>query len=164
MVPNSLRRIVMGFAKADTETTEAINSVEAAHYLSFMVDKQLYAVSVDSVERVVAPQRVVMLPRYLDKPRAAIGAIESRGQIVPVVQLRRRGDADPAPPGVYVILHGEAGLLALGAERAERVMALHPEQIAAPPSDDDLIEGVAILDDSRDILRILAASRIGSPR
>lgn len=163
-VPDSLRRIVTGFEPPGTETNDTAGGSEAAAYLSFVVDQQLYAVSVDRVDRVVAPQRMVTLPRAAGQPNPAIGAIESRGQIVPVVQLRKQGEADPAPAGIYVILQGEAGPLALGADRAERVMTLRPEQIAAPPRDDDLIEGVAILDNGRDLLRILAAGRIGSER
>ncbi len=61
-----------------------------------------------------------------------------------------------------MIIRGEAGFSRSAPSVRERIVTLQPEQIAAPPHDDALIEGVAILDEARGILRILAPQRIGS--
>lgn len=161
-LPRALRRIVTGFAKAEAASGDAIDSADTATFLTFVVDKQLYALPVDAVERVVPPQRPIALPRLPGATRAVEEAIELRGQIVPVARLGSAGDGGQAPPGAYVILRGEAGFVALGAERAERLVALRPEQIAPPPNGDPLIDGVAIPQGGGDVLRILAPGRIGS--
>lgn len=161
-LPRALRRIVTGFAKADTTAGDAADSADTATFLSFVVDNQLYALPVDAVERVVPPQRPIALPHLPDAASAIEEAIELRGQIVPVARLGNVGDAGEAPPGAYVIVRGEAGFIALGTERAERLVALRPEQIAQPPNGDTLIDGVAIPEDGGDVIRILAPSRIGS--
>ncbi|HEY1796729.1 MAG TPA: chemotaxis protein CheW [Stellaceae bacterium] len=156
-LPRALRRIVTSFPKAETQ--EAAAERGTATFLSFIVDRQRYALPVEAVERVVPPQRPIALPRLANAASAIAAAIELRGQIVPVARL---GSAAAGPPSVYVILRGKAGLIALGAERAERLVALRPEQIAPPPNGDALIDGVAIPGDGGDVLRILAPGRIGS--
>lgn len=162
-LPRALRRIVTGFPKAKAGYTDAADGSDVATFLSFVVDKQLYALPVEAVERVVPPQRLVKLPQRADSADEITGAIELRGQVVPVARLRLSGDAaDRQLPGAYVILRGDAGLLALEAERIVRLVALRPEQIAAPPGGEPSIDGVAILDGERDVLRVLRPGSIGS--
>lgn len=163
-LPRALRRIVTGFAKTETAPGDAADAADTAAFLSFVVGKQLYALPVGAVERVVPPQRPIALPRLSGTASAVAEAIELRGQIVPVARLAR-AEAGRTPTEldqVYVIVRGEAGFVALGAQRAERLVTLRPEQIAQPPNGDALIDGVAIPDGGGDVIRILAPDRIGS--
>jgi purine-binding chemotaxis protein CheW len=167
-IPDILRRIVSSFAPSTVHVpADALIQDNAAQYLSFVVTNQNYALPVDAVDRVVAPQSLVALPRLPGASNghgAVAGAIELRGQVVPVARLdspaNERSDGS-GEPGAYVILRGAAGLMAIGAERVDRLVALLPEQIAPTPAGEQLIDGVAVFDGASDLLRILAPERLG---
>jgi purine-binding chemotaxis protein CheW len=160
-LPKNLRLIVTGFAIAETEPTDTTDAIDAAPYFAFAVGRQSYALPVWAVERVVEPQRLMTLPRRPGMPQAITAAIELRGQAVPLARLAAGDPSANETPGLYVILRGEAGLIALGARRFERFVALRPQQITPPPDGEGPIDGVALLEGG-DLLQILAPDRIGS--
>jgi purine-binding chemotaxis protein CheW len=161
-IPEALRRIVFGFPSTASGNRQAEPAKRdgGQQYLSFTIAKQKYALPVEAVDRVVPSQNLVALPRYGGEADAVAGAIELRGQVVPVARLEIAPDNDHAP-ACYVIVRGEAGPMAIGVDAVERLMALLPEQIAPMRGGQRFIESVAVLDDEGDLLRILAADRIG---
>ncbi|HWB49314.1 MAG TPA: chemotaxis protein CheW [Stellaceae bacterium] len=158
MLSDGLRTLVAAFAPAQI-ATETVEDGSGAPYLVFVAGGETYALPVAAVERVVPAQQSVALPR---RPGAAVAitrAVELRGQLIPVAALDDSGVA--GEPAAYVIMHGAAGLMAIGVHRVERLTTLRPEQISAPPGEPRLIDGIAVPDDGGDLLRILAADRIG---
>jgi chemotaxis signal transduction protein len=108
---------------------------------------------------VVPAAKVVALPQTLDGQGAITGAIELRSDLVPVARFADQKDSGQL--GAYVIFRGASGQMALGAERVERLIALRPDQISRAPGKLDQFEGVAVLDEAGDLLRLLAPDRIG---
>jgi len=170
-IPKQLRRIVSGFAtsKATARQTDTLGPSGTTQYLAFVVGEQHHALPVEAIDRVVSARKLVTLPRHSGGKgtmRDAItGALELRGQLVPVARLQAAAEEEKAAtssePGVYVVLRGAAGLMAIGADRVERLVMLRPDQISPTPARDDMIAGVALLDEAGDFLRILAPDRVG---
>jgi len=158
-IPEGLREVVSGFAvpRGSVEQSAADRQGGLRQYLSFVVGKQSYALPVEAVDRVVPSQPLVALPRMDSGQKGVTGAIELRGQVVPVAAI----EPSAGEAGAYVIMRGNAGPMAIGAERIDRLVALRPEQIAPTRGDEALIDGVGVLGEDRNVLRILAPERIG---
>jgi purine-binding chemotaxis protein CheW len=160
-LPEELQHIVAGFAVADAPGAAAEAAEHdriAAQYVSFVAGGANYALPVEAVERVAPASRLLALPQ-LPGNLSIEAAIELRGQIVPVARLD--GVAEGQAPDAYVILRGASGLMAIGVDRVERLVALPSERISPAGDDAGIIDSVAVLDDRSDVLRILAPERIG---
>lgn len=169
-VPKELCRIVAAFPQNedDARPDDGAKAGDAVEYLAFSVGAQDFAVPIACIDRVVAGQRLIRLPRPANddsrQPRIA-GAIELHGQIVPVAALRSRlgftGDETPSEPSGYLVLRGVDGLGAIGIDRIKRVAMLRPGEIAAPPVEHELIEGVTPAGPADGgLLRIIAPTRL----
>ncbi len=94
------------------------------HLVIFNLDRQRYALHLSAVERVVRAVQVTPLPKG---PPIVLGVVNVRGQIIPVINLRRRfglseselslGDsfvlARAGTRGVALVADGVDGLLEL---------------------------------------------------
>jgi chemotaxis signal transduction protein len=130
----------------------AENAGKIVEYLSFTVGDRDFAVPVASVDRVVAGQPVIGLPRPTagEFPSRVIGVMELSGRILPVAGPRScrasdfEGATPPRPdPGAYVIFRGPEGLGAIAVDRIRRVVAVRSDELAPPEAGDDLIAAVA---------------------
>jgi purine-binding chemotaxis protein CheW len=85
--------------------SEIAGSTNDAHqYVSFWIGDQLLGVPVNVVQEVLKPQRITPTP--LARPEIA-GLLNLRGQIVTVINLRRRlalADRADGQPGMHVIV------------------------------------------------------------
>lgn len=168
-IPEEIRQIVLGFvATGDTAgPVPAMNGETAAKYLAFTVAGQDFAVPVADVERVIAAQPLIPLPRPSNSDRGAhsyvVGIIELSGQIVPVAALHSQLGlaADEKPPGAgsFIILRGPEGLGAIGVDRVKQVVTLRSDALSPPPAEHGLIEAVAATAEG-ELLRIIAVSRL----
>jgi chemotaxis signal transduction protein len=148
-------------------------SAQSSAYLAFTVAGLDCAVAAERVDRIVGPQSLIRLPRpSATDANGAVrleGAIELRGQVLPVAALRVRlglartaAEQPPCEPQAYVILRGAQGLGAIGVDQARRLVELRPEEIVPAPADDrTVVAGVAALGEGR-LLRIIAADRLWS--
>ncbi|HEV8677972.1 MAG TPA: chemotaxis protein CheW [Stellaceae bacterium] len=169
-ISEEVREIVIAFSQDGDVARRADSTMpnQAAGYLAFTVAEQDFALPIGCVDRVVEAQPLIELPRPANDDLGLdpiVGAIELRGQIVPVAALRSRlgltgvrNEAIGPAPSAYVILRGDAGLGAIGVDRIRGVAALRPGDIAAPPAEHELIEGVAPGDGG--LLRIIAPARL----
>ena len=174
-ISEELRRLVHRFSPSgdDDQSGESAIPDQTTDYLAFAVAGQDFAVPVGCVDRVIGEQSLIELPRPANDdadPAQIAGAIELRGRIVPVAALQSRlgptGDRGwPAGPAAsaYVILRDAAGLGAIGVDQIKRVVALRPDDIAPPPTEHDLIEGVVApgtASGDGGLLRIIAPARL----
>lgn len=60
---------------------------EPIRLMVFTLDEQLYALSISTVDRIVRAVEVLPMPKM---PEIVLGVINYHGQIVPVINLRRR--------------------------------------------------------------------------
>jgi purine-binding chemotaxis protein CheW len=94
--------------------------------LTFRLADSPYAIPVERVREIVRLREITPMPRV---PRAVLGVIALRGEIVQVVDLRMRLGLSTAEPG-----------------RASRVIVLH--------GDDDRVTGV-LVDAVQEVLRVM---------
>ena len=123
------------------------------------------AVAAECVDRIVGPQPLIRLPRAAAGNGALEGAIELRGQILPVAALRSGLGLAPVPvpePQAYIIIRDAGGLGAIGVEQAKQLVRLHPSEIVpAPAGEPGAVAGVVARPEGG-LLRIIAAERLWS--
>ncbi len=97
--------------------------------LVFALDGAPYAVSVERVREIVRQRPVTPMPRL---PAEVLGVISLRGQVIQVVDPRRRLGLAPAMPGVrsrIVVAHdGEGRVMGLLVDAVEEVVAVAEEE------------------------------------
>lgn len=75
-------------AKADPE-----NFKESMQYLEFKLSNDLYAINILSIKEIIDHRSMMPLPMT---PNFLAGVINLRGSVVPVIELARRFDKEPA--------------------------------------------------------------------
>jgi purine-binding chemotaxis protein CheW len=101
----------------------------ATDALLFELAGSRYAVPAMHVAEVVRAVQIEMLPRA---PWVVSGLINLRGEIVPVIDVRRRlglPDKELAPEDYFVIAHCGARRVALHVDRALELESIRPEPV-----------------------------------
>jgi len=102
--------------------------------LTFEVDSTPYAVPVERVREIVRIRPITPIPRVPEEVR---GVISLRGEIVEVVDLRRRLNLEPAAPvrsTRIIVVHGEDGKVAGILVDAVREVSRVSEEAIRPAS------------------------------
>jgi len=109
----------------------------AGQYLTFTLDKEVFACSITRVREVLEFTTVTKVPRTPDFMR---GVINLRGSVVPVMDLRRKfgmgateNSVDTCVIIVEVLVDGDALVLGAMADSVQEVIDLTAEQIEPPP-------------------------------
>lgn len=103
-------------------------------WLTFRLEKQLYGVSIASVEQIVSIQPVTAVPEY---PDYAKGVINLRGAIIPVVDLRARlgkPEAQYTDHTCIIINRVNREQLGFIVDEVDAVIDIPKEAISLPPS------------------------------
>ncbi len=110
---------------------------ETNQYLTFMLDKEIYALDITQVREVLDFSDVTRVPRM---PEFMRGVINLRGGVVPVADLRLKfgmSQTDKTVDTCIIImeisLDGETTLLGALADSVQEVMNLEPGEIEPPP-------------------------------
>src|SRR6202451_928136 len=84
-----------------------------SQFCTFYLDKLLFGVGLKGVQEVI---RTLEMTKVTLAPEVVSGLINWRGQIVTAVDLRRRLELEPAPPGMLtmnVVVRSEDGAVSL---------------------------------------------------
>jgi purine-binding chemotaxis protein CheW len=108
-----------------------------------------YAVPVERVREIVRMRRITPMPRV---PRAVLGLIALRGEMVQVVDLRVRLGLEAAAPSRrsrIVVLHGQDGEVAgLLVDAVREVLRVPEHALVAPPAGEiDAVEALCARDE-----------------
>jgi len=121
-------------------TTPAAAPVERSQIVTFRVGEELFAADIFAVERVLrftAPRPIPNVPAWLE------GAIDYRGRVVPVIDLRARFEL-PASPArasgrILVVVSGTEWIGAI-VDAVDEVVTITADELAPPPP---LFKGLA---------------------
>ena len=94
---------------AAANSNEAEDATAPRQFLVLRLDGDRYAIPVERVREIVRLRPITKVPRV---PKAMCGVLPLRGQIVQVIDARRRMGMSPAEPtrsSRIVVLHGEDG-------------------------------------------------------
>jgi chemotaxis signal transduction protein len=112
-------------ARSASERDQSIAIEELRQFLRLRVDDTLYAVPVENVREIVRMRPVTPIPRVAEEVR---GIISLRGEIIQIIDLRRRLRLPPVTPGRHsriIVLQVDdeltAGLLVDGVSQVLRV-------------------------------------------
>jgi purine-binding chemotaxis protein CheW len=117
--------------------------------LTFTLDGDLYAIPVEWVREIVRLRAITPMPRV---PPQIRGVISLRGEIVQVLDLRRRlgiQDCEPERISRIVVLHGDHGAVTgLLVDSVREVLQVAEEAIQPPPTgESDCVEALCRQDD-----------------
>jgi purine-binding chemotaxis protein CheW len=126
--------------------------------LIFCLDDRLYALRLSQVNRVIRAVDATPLPQA---PEIVLGAIDLQGQIVPLLNIRKRFGIDDREIGVedqFIIAATSQRTVALAVDNVKEVVERPAEQIIATQKilgQLDQMEGVIQLDDGLTVIHDL---------
>lgn len=112
---------------------------ESRQFCTFFLDKHCFGIPVDEVQEVLRYHAMTSVPLA---PREVCGLINLRGQIVTVIDLRRRlnlPDREPQPRGTNVIVQTGDEVVSLLVDEMGNVQYVEESQFELPP---DTLQGV----------------------
>ncbi len=115
------------------EIENEVSSSLDQQYISFMIDGDLYGVSVLDVQEIIKPMQVTEIP--LTDPRIS-GLVNLRGIIVTTISLRQLYKMEELPDEqeyMNVIVKTEDGLVALKVDEIRDVIQVGGEGYEKPP-------------------------------
>ena len=123
-----------------------------SQFCTFYLDKLLFGVELKGVQEVIRSLDMTKVPLA---PSVVSGLINLRGQIVTAVDLRRRLELPPRPPGMLamnVVVRSEDGAVSLLVDEIGDVVEVEEDTFEPPPetlrgSVRSIILGVHKLDD-----------------
>lgn len=116
--------------------------------LTFVLGGALYALPVERVREVVRMRSITPVPRV---PAEVCGVISLRGEIVQVVDLRRRLGLEPIPAtraSRIVIVHGEDGRVAgLLVDGVREVLSVAEDAMRQASAETAVVDALCVRDD-----------------
>jgi purine-binding chemotaxis protein CheW len=104
-----------------------------SQFCTFYLDKLLFGVELKGVQEVIRSLEMTRVPLA---PEVVSGLINLRGQIVTAVDLRRRLELEPAPPGarpMNVVVRSEDGSVSLLVDEIGDVVEVEEDTFEPPP-------------------------------
>ncbi len=126
-----------------------IFSDEAQQVVVFVLDEPLYALPLASVERVIRSVEITPLPKA---PEIVYGVIDKHGQIIPVINLRKRFGLPERELTVHdrmIIAHSTKRTLALVVDSISDIRALDEKKFVSAKEElpfADYLQGVGKLE------------------
>lgn len=116
--------------------------------LTFVLHGALYALPVERVREIVRMRSITPVPRV---PAEVCGVISLRGEIVQVVDLRRRLGLEPIPAtraSRIVIVHGEEGHVAgLLVDAVREVLSVAEDALRQASAEAAVVDALCVRDD-----------------
>ena len=102
-------------------------------YLTFLLDGEVYGLEIRHVTEVVGLQKITHVP---DMPDFIQGVINLRGQVIPVMDVRRRFQMEPREYDdrtCVVVVNVQGASLGLVVDEVQEVLDLPESQTQPPP-------------------------------
>ncbi len=134
-------------------------------YIIFKINKEVYAIDVKSVNNIIQMPKITQVP---SSPKYYRGVINLRGEIIPVMSLRRRMNYDDdcftSNSRIIILNIGEDNLLGIVVDEVNEVLNISSNDIEQPSqfikNDASVVSGVGKIGDM--IISILSVdSMIG---
>jgi purine-binding chemotaxis protein CheW len=106
---------------------------QTSQFCTFYLDKLLFGVELKGVQEVIRSLEMTKVPLA---PAVVSGLINLRGQIVTAVDLRRRLELEPSPPGTIamnVVVRSQDGAVSLLVDEIGDVVEVEETTFEPPP-------------------------------
>jgi purine-binding chemotaxis protein CheW len=98
----------------------------------FKIGEEDFAIEIGKVVEILTSQKVHTLPEL---PDFLSGVITVRGEVIPLLDLRRRFGVQPSETKeLIIIVRCDSEKIGLLVDEIKEIISLSPEEIAAPPS------------------------------
>jgi purine-binding chemotaxis protein CheW len=132
-------------------------------YIIFKINKEVYAIDVKSVNNIIQMPKITQVP---SSPKYYRGVINLRGEIIPVMSLRRRMNYDDdcftSNSRIIILNIGEDNLLGIVVDEVKEVLDISSKDIEQPSqfikNDASVVSGVGKIGDM--IISILSVDSI----
>lgn len=139
------------FGVEEDVTSEEVAEVKTEKYLLFLSDGLLFGVPAEAVVEIITSHAVTWLPLVPDYVR---GIINLRGQIIPIVDIRRYMDYPDMDSDCMIILQAEGNEIGILVDQVQRMVDIDVSSIVSDSSHDSgkLVSGMCSLDDGQTML------------
>ncbi len=138
--------------------------VTSTHFVAFRLDRQLYALPLENVERALRMVAIVPVP---DAPPWVPGVINLQGQVVPVVDLRQRFGWPAREPTLndrLLVIQALGQKAALWVDEVAEVLEVPSAQVEPPPQPLSRSRPLAaVVRRGENLILVLDASRLLPP-
>lgn len=121
----------------ENQAEKVVAEQEPLQLLTFLLDEEVYGTDISQIQEVLEYRKVTPVPRT---PDFMLGVINLRGNVVPVVDLRRQFEmhlrditVDTCIVIVDVMVDGEKTPMGILADAVREVITLGVGQISPPP-------------------------------
>jgi purine-binding chemotaxis protein CheW len=138
---------VLGRAAA-AQRSESADVLEVQQFLTFVLDGTPYALPIERVQEIVRIRPTTPIPRA---PEDVRGVISLRGEIVQVIDLRRRLGLETLAPtrsNRVIVVHGGDGRMAgLLVDTVTEVLTVTEDALRQPSGDTNVVEALCVRGD-----------------
>jgi len=130
--------------EASTEQGKEEAAKEVVETITFLLDKEEYALDIRLVKEIIKPRELTDVPRA---PKDIMGVISLRGAVIPIMNLRGRLGMPMKEGGERIIIVRDGtSLLGLIVDNVKHVVRVPKNNIEPPPSvnniDGEFIKGI----------------------
>ncbi|ABZ83992.1 purine-binding chemotaxis protein chew, putative [Heliomicrobium modesticaldum Ice1] len=107
--------------------------MEAFQIVTFSLGTEAYGVPIEQVQEIIRPSPVTYIPYA---PPHVLGLINLRGNVIPVIDLRRRLSLDPQGDGKYnriIVVYLDDIVVGLWVDAVSAVTTVREEMLADNP-------------------------------
>ena len=142
---------VMFQTEDDLALEEAPAEIKTEKYLLFLSDGLLFGVKAEAVVEIITNHTITWLPLV---PRYIRGIINLRGQIIPIVDIRRLLNHPDQESDCIIILRADGAQVGILVDQVQKMVDLETESIlpATSQSSGDLVTGMCSLEDGQTML------------
>lgn len=130
---------------------EAAPVSQSEKYLLFLSDELLFGVPAEAVVEIITGHAVTKLPLV---PNYISGIINLRGQILPIVDIRRLLDQEECQSDCMMILQSDGTQVGILVDRVQKMVDIDTSTLlpVPPQSSRDLVCGMCSLEDGQTML------------
>ena len=110
-----------------------MNMAQPSQFCTFYLDRLLFGVQLKDVQEVIREIQTTSVPLA---PEVVTGLMNLRGQIVTAIDLRRKLELGPRPPGapaMNVVVHSDDGAVSLLVDEIGDVVEVEESSFELPP-------------------------------
>ena len=118
--------------------TNNINTLDTTQYIGVVLGNEQYGIEIKYIDNIVKMQRITRVPKAQDY---FLGVINIRGEIIPVMSLRRRFGLEPdefdAKTRILIIKPEQQAAVGFIVDEVKEVVNLSEDQIGSSSSNND---------------------------
>ena len=125
-------------------------------FVVFRLADQVYGAQIHNIQEIILPEQPTKVP---NNPDFIEGVINHRGEVIPVLDLKKRfrlGDADYGRESRFIVAEVDEKKAAFIVDEVTEILRVYSEQIGEPPEmtkiNKDYITGVVMMEKSLVIL------------